>query len=385
MLDYGWLRQEFGKRFAGEARVFRAPGRVNLIGEHTDYNDGFVFPVAMDREVAYAVRPTADRSCHLYALDLGKEEQFSLDAMSWTPSGHWTNYIKAMAKALEEAGYPCYGFEGVIAGDVPIEGGVSSSSAITVAAAMTYEGLAPWECEPTKLVKLTQIAENSATGLRGGIMDQFTSRLAQRDHALLIDCRTFDYTLVPMPPMTLVVADTRKPRSLATTAYNERRAQCEEGAKTIARRYGGVTHLRDVTTAMLEACRGDLSEVVYRRCRHVVSENARTLECVDILKQGDLPALGQRINASHVSLRDDYEVSCDELNSIVEIAWDTPGVYGARMVGGGFGGCAMAVCEPPAVEILQRRVAAEYNPRYNLVADVYATRSGDGAGEVLAG
>ncbi|NUP99221.1 MAG: galactokinase, partial [Armatimonadetes bacterium] len=342
-VDRNRLKQEFARRFAGAPRLFRAPGRVNLIGEHTDYNDGYVFPVAMDREVCFCVSPRDDRTIRVHALDLDQAEEFDLDHLAWNPGGHWTNYIKAMAKAYEAAGYRCAGFEGVIAGDVPIGGGVSSSSAFTVASATAFERLAPWTLSDTDLVRLTQVAENSATGLRGGIMDQFTSRLGKANHALLIDCRSLEHELVPMPVMTIVVADSKKPRTLADTAYNERRAQCEAGVAVIAAEHPEVKALRDVTPELLERYRDQMPEVVYRRCRHVVTEIARVMECVDILKAGDLPALGERINASHRALRDDYEVSCPELDTIAEIAWESPGVYGARMVGAGFGGCVIAV------------------------------------------
>ena len=381
-VDYQRLRDAFQQDFAGRPRLFRAPGRVNLIGEHTDYNDGFVFPVAMDREVCFAVRRRDDRQVIVRALNLDETETFDLDHLSWTPGGHWTNYIKAMALSFEEAGYGCCGFEGVIEGDVPIGGGVSSSSAFTVAAATALEALAGIEIDEDALIRLTQVAENRGTGLRGGIMDQFTSRRGKADHALLIDCRSLVYELVPLPKMTIVVADTKKPRSLADTAYNERRGQCEAGAAVVGRQVDGVKALRDVTLDQLEACRGELSDVVYRRCRHVVTENARTLESVDILKAGDLEAFGERVNASHVSLRDDYEVSCRELDVISEIAWGTPGVYGARMVGAGFGGCAIALCEAEAVDDLQARIAEEYPKRCGRVAEVYATVAGAGAGEV---
>jgi len=381
-VDKARLTHEFAQRFGPGPRLFRAPGRVNLIGEHTDYNDGFVFPVAMDREVCFAVRRRDDRTVRAHALDLGKSETFSLDELSWTQGGHWTNYIKAMAKAFEAAGHPCHGFDAVIAGDVPIGGGVSSSSAFTVAAATAFEGLADWSLDGRELVKLTQIAENDATGLRGGIMDQFTARMAKAGHALLIDCRSLEFDLVPMPEMTIVVADSRKPRSLAETAYNERRGQCEAGAARIAKTYPDVKALRDVTPAMLEEHADQLDDVIYRRCRHVVTEDARVIECVDILKAGDLPALGERINASHVSLRDDYEVSCKELDIIAELAWETDGVYGARMVGAGFGGCVIAVCDAEAVPALKERIETEYPRRTGLQPDVYATRAGDGAGEV---
>jgi galactokinase len=382
-VDYAALRQAYQQRFDGQARLFRAPGRVNLIGEHTDYNDGYVFPAAMDREVCFAVQARDDRTVDLYALDLDQRETFDLDDLSWTPGGHWTNYIKAMCRAYEEAGYRCGGFQGVIQGDVPIGGGVSSSSAFTVAAATTFEKLGGIQIDDNELVRLTQTAENNATGLRGGIMDQFTARRGKRDHALLIDCRSLDFQLVPLPPMTIVVADSRKPRTLADTAYNERRSQCEEGAAIVGQRYAGIEALRDVTPDMLEACRGDMTDLVYRRCRHVVSEDQRVLDSVDILKRGDLATFGRLVNDSHVSLRDDYEVSCEELDVLAEIAWATPGVYGARMVGAGFGGCVIALCEADAVAELQQRIAAEYPRRCEREADVYATRVGDGAGEVV--
>ncbi len=381
-LDYDLLRRRYTEYYPGTPRVFRAPGRVCLIGEHTDYNDGYVITVAMDREVVFCVRGRDDRQVRLHALDLDKSEEFSLDQLEWTPRGHWTNYIKAMAKVLEAQGLACSGFEGVIAGDVPIAGGVSSSSAFTMAAATCYESLAEWSVPDEELVRLTQTAENSATGLRGGIMDQYTARCGRANHALLIDCRSLEHDLVPMPEMTIVVADTRKARELAGTAYNERRAQCEEGARAIAKHHPQVKALRDVTPDMLERYRDEMSEVVYRRCRHVVSEDNRVLECVDILKSGDLVALGQHVNASHVSLRDDYEVSCRELDVVVEIAWETPGVYGARMVGAGFGGCAIAICDAPTVPLLQQRIAERYTKECGLVADVYATKAGPGAGEV---
>jgi galactokinase len=382
-VDYAALRAAFGERFAGTPRVFRAPGRVNLIGEHTDYNDGYVFPAAMDREVCFAARRRADRLVRLVALDLDAEETFSLDDLSWTQGGHWSNYVKAFAQVLERHGHRCPGFEGVIRGDVPIGGGVSSSSAFTTAAGTTLERLGELSLAENDFVRFTLDAENAATGLRGGIMDQYTARRARRDHALLLDCRTLEHRLVPLPKMTLVVADTRKPRSLAATGYNERRAQCEHGVRVIGRHHEGVGALRDVTLAMLEACRGELDDVVYRRCRHVVTEDQRVLDSIDILQRGDLATFGALLNASHVSLRDDYEVSCDELNVLTELAWDTPGVYGARMVGAGFGGCILAACAAAAVPALQARIAEEYPRRCGREADVYATTAGDGAGEVV--
>jgi galactokinase len=383
-LDYAALRAEFRQHFSGQPRLFRAPGRVNLIGEHTDYNDGYVLPAAMDREVCFAVAPRADRQVRLRALNLDQQETFSLDQLAWQPKAHWTNYIKSMAHQLEAEGYRCVGFEGVIRGDLPIGGGVSSSSAFTAAAATALCGLADLKPDETRLVQLILAAENAATGLRGGIMDQYTACRGRRDRALLIDCRTLAHRLVTLPPMTLVVADSKKDRSLAESGYNERRGQCEAGAKVIAGRYPWVRALRDVNLDMLAACRGELDEIVYRRCRHVIAENARVGQAVSVLEQGDLHAFGLLLNLSHVSLRDDYGVSCTELDALVEIAWQVPGVYGARMVGAGFGGCILAACEASAVELLQAAIAAQYPQRCpQFAAEVYATSAGDGAGEVL--
>jgi galactokinase len=383
-LDHAALRADFAARFAGSPRLFRAPGRVNLIGEHTDYNDGYVLPAAMDREVCFCVAPRPDRTVHLHALNLDAEESCSLDDLLWEQRAHWTNYIKSMAAVLERNGFRCGGFEGVIRGDLPIGGGVSSSSAFTAAAATTFTKLSGLDVDETRLIQLILEAENGATGLRGGIMDQYTARRGKRDHALLIDCRTLEHRLVTLPPMTLVVADSKKDRSLATSGYNDRRGECEVGARVVRGRYPWVRALRDCSREMLEACRMDLGDLVYRRCRHVVEENARVHESISALARGDLHAFGLLLNLSHVSLRDDYEVSCPELNALTEIAWGVDGVFGARLVGAGFGGCVLAACKAEAVGALQERIAAEYPRRCpGYVAEVYATRAGDGAGEVV--
>ncbi|MBI5832324.1 MAG: galactokinase [Armatimonadetes bacterium] len=385
-LDHALLRNEYAARFAGTPRLFRAPGRVNLIGEHTDYNDGFVLPCAIDREVVFAVTPRADRVVRLAALDFDPATvvEFDLDDAGFVQSQHhWSNYVKGMVSVLEANGFGCSGFEGIIAGDVPIGGGVSSSSAFTAAVATTLEVLNGLTVDPKRMVELILDAENAATGLRGGIMDQYTARMGKAGSALLIDCRIKEHEIVSLPEMTIVVADTRRARTLAATAYNERRAQCELASRLIATRYPGVTALRDVTNAMLDDCRDLLSRDVYRRARHVVTETERTHASVELLAKGDLERFGRLVTQSHQSLRDDYEVSCEELDALCEIAWTVPGVYGARMVGAGFGGCIIAVCEAGAVAPLTSALMREYARRCGREADVYATVPSDGAGEIL--
>lgn len=387
-LDRAKMGREFAVRFSGEPRLFRAPGRVNLIGEHTDYNDGFVLPVAIDREVMFAVRARTDRKVRLAALDVAPQTVFECDLdepVRTTSAHHWSSYVKAMARALEGEGVRCTGFEGVVAGDVPIGGGVSSSSAFTAAVATLFERLNSLRLPPKRMVELILDAENLATGLRGGIMDQYTARLGKAGAALLIDCRVKEHVEVELPEMTIVVADTRRPRTLAATAYNERRAQCELAARAVATRHENVRALRDVTPSMLEDCRDLLSRDVYRRARHVVTETERTLASVELLRAGDLVRFGRLVTQSHQSLRDDYEVSCEELDVLAEIAWTVPGVYGARMVGAGFGGCIIALCGAETVVPLTTALRREYVRRCGRETDVYATVASDGASEVTEG
>jgi galactokinase len=379
------LRNEFCRRYPGHPRLIRAPGRVNLIGEHTDYNEGYVFPIAIDRDIALAAAPREDSVVRLYSVQYAQEVLFDLGNIVPDPAAPWSNYIRGVAAMLQERGLKLGGMDAVVAGDVPLGAGLSSSAALEVATACTFQVLFGLELSAVEMALLCQRAENLFVGVNCGIMDQFISRLGQRDHALLIDCRSLEYERVPlaMQGYQIVVANTCKERGLLDSEYNERRAMCEAGVRFFQRFRPQVRALRDVTAEDLARYGGKMPEVMRRRCAHVISENARTLASVAALKAGDLARFGALMGESHESLRDLYEVSCRELDLLVEIAHKVPGVLGSRMTGGGVGGCTVSLVRQEAVAELERRLAAEYPAATGLPVEVYVCQVADGAGEIL--
>lgn len=369
------VSQEFEQRFGTRPSLLvRAPGRVNLIGEHTDYNDGFVLPMAIDRAVWIALRPRDDRQVHVYSLDFDEAADFDLDALKHENAG-WAEYVKGVAWALQEAGEYLHGWEGVLAGDVPVGAGLSSSAALEMATARAFAEVSGWTWEPAQMAKVGQRAENAWVGVNCGIMDQMISAAGQASHALLIDCRSLAAEVVPLPPGTrVVVLDTATRRGLVDSAYNQRRAQCEEAAH-----FFGVPALRDVTLEAFEARAAELEPLTRRRARHVITENARTLAAAAAMRQGDAAALGHLMDASHTSLRDDFEVSSTALNQMVEIARQQPGCFGARMTGAGFGGCAVALVAAEAAESLAAAVTTRYQQATGRQPNVYICTATDGA------
>jgi galactokinase len=354
--------------------VVRAPGRVNLIGEHTDYNDGFVLPLAIDRAIWIALRPRSDRRVVVHSIDFAGAGEFALDAFSNQKAG-WIEYIKGTAWSLHEAGHALAGWEGVLAGDVPKGAGLSSSAALEMAAARAFAAVGDIAWEPATMAKLAQRAENRWVGVNCGIMDQLISGCGRDGHALLIDCRTLAAEPVPFPPgSAVVVLDTVTRRGLVDSAYNERRSRCEAAAKAFA-----VPALRDIDLETFQQRAGELDEITRRRARHVISENARTLAAADAMRRGDLAALGVLMDQSHESLRDDYEVSSDALNAMVEAARAHQACYGARMTGAGFGGCAVALIRAEAAEDFVARTAAAYQRKTGNTPAVYVCRATDGA------
>ncbi len=378
------VRQRFEDVFGGEpATVVRAPGRVNLIGEHTDYNDGYVLPVAIDRSVLVAAAPREDRQVVIHALDFGASTEFSLDAIEHDQVETWSNYQRGVAYFLEEQGIKLPGLNAVIVGDIPIGSGLSSSAAIEVSMAYTWQVLAGFELNRVELALLCQRAESEFVGINCGIMDQFVSALGQRHHALLIDCRSLDYQSVPLPTgAAIIVADTMKQRGLVDSEYNTRRRECEEGVRILQRFLPQVQALRDVPTGQFREYEGQLPENVRKRCRHIVYENERVLKSVAALQAGDLDAFGQLMNESHVSLRDDYEVSCVELDIMAEAAWRVDGVYGSRMTGAGFGGCTVSLVAEEAIEGFRDQVAAAYEEATGIVPQIYVCRAEDGVSKL---
>jgi galactokinase len=360
--------------------VVRAPGRVNMIGEHTDYNDGYVFPIAIDRSVLVAASARADRTVRLYAADFDQRDRFSLDQIVHVEQQRWSNYQRGVATVLEERGFHLPGLDVAMASDVPIAAGLSSSAAIEVGMAVTWQTISGFEMERTELALLCQRAENTFVGVNCGIMDQFISALGRAGAALLIDCRTLDYKPVGLPAgSAVVIMDTRVQRGLADSAYNTRRAECEKGVRLLQAHLPSIRALRDVPPALFERYAGELPENVRKRCRHVVYEDERVLEGIAALERGDPAAFGELMVASHISLRDDYEVSCAELDAMVEAAWDAPGVIGARMTGGGFGGCAVALVEAERAEAFSTQVAAAYEVKTGIVPSLYICTAEAGA------
>lgn len=359
-----------------------APGRVNLIGEHTDYNDGFVLPVALERDVRLLFNPRQDRLVRLYAVEFDAWAEFDLDDMKFNNEHFWSNYVQGVAWALEERGLRLTGLEGIISGNVPRGSGLSSSAALEIACAKAFMTAADQaDALPgPQIARAAQRAENEFVGVNCGIMDQFISTLGSEGHALLIDCRSLDYDLVPFPKgAALVIGNTKASRSLAHSAYNERRAQCEEGVRLLQAVLPDITALRDVSSAELETHKALLPEIIYRRCRHVVEENERVQETVAALAAGDLETVGRLMAASHASLRDDYEVSSEALDVMVEAMSSAEGCLGARLTGAGFGGCAVALVTEGAENQVRDAIFEQYAKRMNIWPEVYISTPSEGA------
>jgi len=367
-----------------DSRMFRAPGRVNLIGEHTDYNDGFVMPAAIGFSTWVTSAPRDDRIVSVLSENFSETIEFALDDQNLVALGHWSDYVKGVAVTLERAGHRLRGAQLRIRGEVPIGSGLSSSAALEVAsgyALVTNSGLIVGR---TDLAKLCQQAENEFVGMRCGIMDQFVSSQGQAGKALLLDCRSLEFKLLPLPEdARLAICNTMVNHSLATSEYNARRMECEAAVRHFAQSHPNVRALRDVTEVDLKLLGNDLSEVIYRRCRHVITENARVLAAGAALEKGDLENFGQLMNSSHRSLRDDYEVSCKELDLMVELALQLPGVYGARMTGGGFGGCTVNLVMAESVDEFRKTVAEGYEKATGLAPEIYICSAAKGVEEIF--
>ena len=374
---------EFAKVFDGEpTHIAIAPGRVNLIGEHTDYNDGFVLPVALDKDVRVVFRPRSDRRVRLYAVEFDTWADFDLDNLAFDNEVFWANYTMGVAWALEETGIQLRGLEGVVSGNIPRGSGLSSSAGLEISNALALLSAAESVNALTgpQLAKAAQHAENVFVGVNCGIMDQFISILGEEGNALLIDCRSLEYQRVPFPEgASLVIGNTKASRSLASSAYNERRAQCEEGVAKLQTVLPGITALRDVTSAQLEEHKELLSPVVYRRCRHVVGENERVEATVQALAADNLDEVGRLMNASHESLRYDYEVSSDALDAMVDAMRSVPGCLGARLTGAGFGGCAVALVSKGQERVVRDAIYERYSKTMNIWPEVYISPASAGA------
>jgi galactokinase len=385
-------REIFGR--SGAVRVVRGPGRVNLIGEHTDYNGGFVMPMALEAAVRLALVPHDEPKVALWSEQFAERAEFGLGAAAPAEVPHWLRYPMKVAEVLAEAGVALCGFAAVVEGDVPVGSGLSSSAAYEVASALALllaakpdlpagpaEKVAAAHGLTTgKLALLCQAAEHRV-GVRCGIMDQFISIHGRRGHAIVLDCRDLSYEAVPLPTgrAKVIIIDSGVRRKLTSGAYNERRSQCEEGAGRLRKFNADVKELRDVSPELFRAHEDALPKAVRRRCRHVVMEDARVQESAAALKAGDLERFGRLMNESHDSLRDDYEVSGPELDLLVRIARSVPGVLGSRLTGAGFGGCTVTLARREAVEPLRAAVLGRYQKETGLVPRVWVSEAADGA------
>jgi galactokinase len=378
------LGESFERAFgAPPARLFRAPGRVNLIGEHTDYNDGFVLPAAIERDVLLAAAPASDAKLEVFSVDFDRRCAFDLGRIERSAAEPWSNYVAGVAWALQKAGHKVGGVRIALQSAVPPGSGLSSSAAIELATSVALTKLFGIDLERPALARLCQRAENEFVGMPCGIMDQFIAGLGRAGHALLLDCRSLDFEHVPVHTAEIVVVDSGVRRELVDSAYRERRSQCESAAAKLARARRGIRALRDVTPQDLERHGQRLTEMELRRARHVVTENERTLQAAQALKDDDLQTLGELMAASHNSLRDDYEVSCPELDLLVELALATPGVYGSRMTGAGFGGCTVTLAQREAVEAMREELVPRYREETGLEPMLFATAPAAGASEVI--
>ncbi|MEY3990018.1 MAG: hypothetical protein RI985_1099 [Chloroflexota bacterium] len=384
MIDATRIHAKFVSRFNHTpALIVRAPGRVNLIGEHTDYNDGFVLPAAIDRATFIAASPRTDKRVRVLAADLNEEDEFGIDQIERSGMRPWSNYVRGMIKSLMTAGHEINGADMVVASSVPRGAGLSSSAALEVATGYVFQLFHNLNILGEELALMAQATENHFVGVNCGIMDQFIVTLGQANHALLIDCRDLNYQAVPLPTgVSVVICDSHIERTLAGSAYNQRRAECDQAVEILKPQLPGIKALRDVTSAQLNAHGHLLSPVVRQRARHVISENERVIAGVNTLQAGNVAEFGRLMNASHASLRDDYAVSIPEMDALVASAQRVSGCYGSRLTGAGFGGCTVSLVANEAVERFRHEVAAAYLASTGRSATIYVTQAADGVSRV---
>jgi galactokinase len=360
--------------------ICRAPGRVNLIGEHTDYNEGLVFPAAIDFAIWTAIASRSDRTLRAFAGDRHEEVTIDMDAPGAGLQTHWSDYVRGITAELAQEGHRLAGADLWFAGDIPGNAGLSSSAALEVSIGLALLANSGIRINRLKLALAGQRAEHHFAGTRCGIMDQFVSAHGRAGHALLLDCRSLEYRLLAIPrTLSLIICDTGVRHELATGEYNQRRAQCEEGVRHLKTHLPEIQSLRDVTAEHLQIHGSGLPALIQRRCRHVISENLRVEQFAFALEKSDLPAIRRLMAESHSSLRDDFEVSCPELDLMVQLAENAPGVVGTRMTGGGFGGCTVNLVEGSRVDEFRAHVAARYAATTGVRPRIFVTSAAHGA------
>ncbi len=379
------LADEFRRQYGREPEVVvRAPGRVEIIGGHTDYNEGFVMPAAVDRDVLMAGAPADGDAVRVWSVNFRETSVIDLSDIRRVEEAAWSNYIRGVLDQFHRSGRVTPAMDVAVEGNIPLGSGLSSSAALEVATACLTLKLTDGDVEGRELALLCQRAENEFVGVNCGIMDQFISVLGQAGKTMFLDCRTLDHQFANLPRGTrIVVADSKKPRTLAGSEYNVRRAQCEEAVSILRRHINGVRALRDVSVEDLERHGGKLPDVVRKRARHVVHENERVLQALRALNSGDETEFGNLLNQSHASARDLYEISCAEMDCLQEVAVSVPGCLGSRLMGGGFGGCTVSVVRDEAVEEFRATVTERYARKTGVEPEISVLDASDGAGRVL--
>lgn len=377
----GWISAEFERRFETAPILWsRAPGRVDLMGSHTDYNEGFVLTMAIDRDTWIAASPRLDRRVRIESLNTGGGGEFDLDHIVRDGETPWTNYIRGVAKAYQDEGYSLQGFDGLIQSTVPVGSGVSSSAALEVATAILFGLLGDWEIEPLQAALLCQQAENDFVGMRCGILDQYSSALGRAGHCLLLDCRNLTSQARPLAgDIEVVICDTQAPRELTGSEYALRRAQCEEGTRRLSVFDPGIRALRDVSLDQLLAHQADLPDLVFRRCRFVIEENQRVQNMAASLSAGDRPAIQTLTHESYAGARDLYKIISAEMTMMIEAIHQAPGVIGARQAGAGFGGCMVSIIEPGRLEAFQAHVSRHYTAASGIEPVIFPVHASEGA------
>lgn len=374
------LKSKFKSLYATEPLVVRSPGRVNIIGEHTDYNEGFVLPAAIDKAIYVAVGKRPDNIISLYAQDYQQSHEVTITSVA--PSDkHWPNYILGVVDQLQTAGYNIGGFNLVIDGDVPLGAGLSSSAAVECATAFALNELFSLGMKKMEMVKAGQKAEHTFAGVLSGIMDQFASMFGKKDHAINLDCRSLEYEYVPLrlEGYKILLLNTNVKHSLSSSEYNTRRKQCEQGVAWVKEYHPEVKSLRDVTIEMLQQYVQPKDQLIFTRCKYVVEENIRLLEGCEDLKKGNLEALGKKMFRTHEGLSKEYEVSCKELDYLVDYVKGNSSVVGARMMGGGFGGCTINLVKEEAIDALVKQVSKDYQKAMNRELSAYIAVIEDGS------
>jgi galactokinase len=382
-LTISQLKAWFTELYDRTPAIYRAPGRVNLIGEHTDYNEGFVMPAALDLYTYVAVSPCPDRRLRVYSDNFGETRDLDLDSIRPGKSGHWSDYVRGVAGALESNGHRVRGADLAIASEVPLGSGLSSSAALEVSVAFALLGNSQIKVDRKVIPQICQQAEHLYPETKCGIMDQFIACYGRAGHALMLDCRSLDFKFLTLPSqIRLVVCNTMVRHEHATSGYNTRRRECEEGLRALTEVLPGIRALRDVSLEALEKHSDRLAPLIYKRVRHVVTENDRVKKAARALEKTDVTQFGRLMAESHRSLRDDYEVSSPELDLMVDLANGQPGVYGTRMTGGGFGGCTVILVDAAQAAEIQQSLEQRYTAKTGLKPTILICEASDGAGPV---